>query len=248
MAEDQGAYTAAGGPTGVLVLHGFTGSPRSMRPLADAFAAAGMAVELPLLPGHGTTPAELAETGYPDWFAAAEAALSALKARCEAVVVAGLSMGGTLTLDLALAHPELSGVVLINPMVDPPVPAFATMLRAAVASGTTSIPSIGSDVAKPGVESSGYAETPIAPMLTLFAALEAIAPRLSELTLPVLLFSSRVDHVVPPASGDLVAESVSGPLERVFLEQSFHVATLDHDAALIETTAVEFARKVTTSR
>src|ERR1700758_4296441 len=100
MADRTAAFSAPGGPTGVLVLHGFTGAPSSMRPLAEAFAAAGFAVELPLLPGHGTTPEELAAVTYADWLSCATDALDALDARCERVLVAGLSMGGTLALDL----------------------------------------------------------------------------------------------------------------------------------------------------
>ena len=105
-----------GGPHGVLVLHGFTGSPVSMRPLAEVFADAGFAVELPRLPGHGTAVEDMIETGWDDWLTEAERALAALQARVPdgKVVVAGLSMGGALTAALAEGHPELAGIVLIN--------------------------------------------------------------------------------------------------------------------------------------
>lgn len=228
----------------MLVLHGYTGSPASMRPLAEAFATAGLAVELPLLPGHGTTPAELARTTYADWLAAAEAAYESLAARCERVAVAGLSMGGALTLELAAAHPEIAGIVLVNPFVEPPAESFRTLLQAALAAGTTSVPSIGSDLKKQGVETEGYDETPIAPLLSLAEGLERLAPRLASVSCPVLLFSSRVDHVVPPESGDLVASSVRGPLQRVFLEESYHVATLDNDQPVIESGAVAFVERI----
>src|SRR5947208_12339999 len=111
-----------GGPHGALVLHGFTGSPVSMRPLAEAFAEVGLAVEMPRLPGHGTDPADLALTTWDDWLAEAERALAALQARTPAgnVVVAGLSMGGALTLALAERHPELAGIVCINAPTDAP--------------------------------------------------------------------------------------------------------------------------------
>ena len=115
-------FSAAGGPNGALVLHGFTGSPQSMRPLAEAFAAAGFTTELPLLPGHGTSVEDMLKTSWADWSAAAEAAYLDLASRCDKVVVAGLSMGGTLTLWLATRHPEIAGIVPINaaamPMTD----------------------------------------------------------------------------------------------------------------------------------
>jgi carboxylesterase len=60
----------------------------------------------------------------------------------------------------------------------------------------------------------------------------------------VLLLSSRQDHVVEPGSGDLVAGTVSGPVERVWLERSYHVATLDYDQDEIESRALAFARSV----
>src|SRR3954447_8334392 len=92
---------------GALVLHGFTGNPGSMRGLAEAFAAAGYHVEMPLLPGHGTTVDDMLTTGWSDWSAAADAAYATLSARCSKVIVAGLSMGGSLTLWLAGQHPEI---------------------------------------------------------------------------------------------------------------------------------------------
>src|SRR5436190_8098464 len=86
------------GPHGALVIHGFTGNPGSMRGLAEAFAAAGFHVEMPLLPGHGTTVDDMVPTRWADWAAAADDAYRAIAARADKVVVAGLSMGGALTL------------------------------------------------------------------------------------------------------------------------------------------------------
>src|SRR4051812_35729867 len=91
------AWSAEGGPAGVLVLHGFTGNPASMRGLAEALAEAGFTVELPRLPGHGTKVEDMIPTGFHDWLEAAEAAYTDLAGRCDQVVVAGLSMGGALT-------------------------------------------------------------------------------------------------------------------------------------------------------
>src|SRR5215212_1704162 len=84
-----------GGPVGALVLHGFTGSPVTMQPVTDAFVAAGFTVSMPRLPGHGTTIEDMATTGWAEWSAAAEDAYQRLAARCDRVVAAGLSMGGS---------------------------------------------------------------------------------------------------------------------------------------------------------
>ena len=113
----------AGGPNGALVLHGFTGSPVSMRPLAEALADAGFAVEMPRLPGHGTHVDDMLLTTWSDWLGEAERALRAVQARTPGgkVIVAGLSMGGALTLALGETHPELAGIITINtPAQAPP--------------------------------------------------------------------------------------------------------------------------------
>ena len=104
------APAADGEPTtGVLALHGFTGNPSSMRGFAQAMAAAGHHVELPRLPGHGTTVEEMITTRWADWVAEVETAYQRLAERTDRVVVAGLSMGGSLALATAFAHPEVGG-------------------------------------------------------------------------------------------------------------------------------------------
>jgi carboxylesterase len=244
MPDRRAAFSAPGGTTGALILHGFTGTPASMRPLADALASAGYAVELPLLPGHGTTPLDLATRRFADFAAAVGESFSILSSRCDAVVVIGLSMGGSLALDLATRHDELAGVVVINPFAEPAAPSFPALLRAALAAGSEFIPSIGSDVARGGAEGGGYDSTPIAPMLSLVEAIIDLSSRLSSISVPVLLFSSRIDHVVPPSNGDYLATHICAPLERIMLEKSFHVATLDYDADLIAQATVDFMKKV----
>jgi carboxylesterase len=234
-------FSAAGGPLGALVVHGYTGSPQSVRPLAEAFAAAGLTVELPLLPGHGTSVDDLVATRFDDWAGAAEAAYEDLAARCDGVVVAGLSMGGTLTLWLASRHPEVAGIVLVNPMAEPPAETFRDILRQSLAQGIDRTPAIGSDIADPAMREKSYDATPIAPLLSLFEAQDALAPRLGEVRCPVLLCTSPQDHVVPPSSSDFLAERLPGPVERVTLARSYHVATLDYDRPLIEERAVDFA-------
>jgi carboxylesterase len=238
-------WSSDGGPVGVLVMHGFTGNPQSMRPLAEALAAAGCTVSLPLLPGHGTRVEDMLPTRWEDWSAAAERAYDELAARCEAVCLAGLSMGGTLALWLATRRPEIRGLVLVNPLADGQAPGVTQTVTQLRALGEPLVPGIGSDIALEGSVESAYPLTPVEPLLSLHAALADLRPALSGIRCPVLLLTSPEDHVVEPVSSDLVAESVQGPVERVALERSFHVATLDHDAALIERSAVDFVRRVT---
>ncbi|TMM18557.1 MAG: alpha/beta fold hydrolase [Actinobacteria bacterium] len=238
-------WSAQGGPDGALVLHGFTGNPQSMRGLAEALAGAGFAVELPLLPGHGTSIEDMLPSRWDDWSEVADGAYTELAGRCRRVVVVGLSMGGTLAIWLTTHHPEIAGLVAINPFVEPPAESFREMLRGLLDAGTDVMPGIGSDIALEGVQELAYAGSPVAPMLSFMEATDEIAADLGRIRCPVLLLSSRQDHVVPSASGDVLEAGVAGPIERVWLERSYHVATLDNDRGLVEERTVEFATKVT---
>jgi len=227
------------------VLHGITGTPQSMRGVALELAAAGFAVELPLLPGHGTSVEDMATTAWADWSAAAEAAYQELAARSDLVVVVGLSMGGTLTAWLAGRHPEIVGIVEINGQIEPTPPALRDILNQMVAQGLTEVAAIGSDIAEPGQTELAYEALPISCAVSLADALEELQAHLPDIRCPVLILSSPNDHIVPPSSSVTLAAQVSGPVEFVTLADSYHVATLDFDRRLIEQRTVAFALRVT---
>jgi carboxylesterase len=234
-----------GGPNGALVIHGFTGNPHSMKGVAHALADAGFAVELPLLPGHGTVVEDMIPTGWSDWLGAAEEAYAKLAARVPGkVIVVGLSMGGALTCWLASEHPELAGIVAINAVVTQPE-GMAEMVQQLLDSGDEVMGGIGSDIADPEVHELAYPETPLRPLLTMMEAAGEFQTRLERIACPVLIVTSRQDHVVAPENSDVLAESVTGPVERVWLERSYHVATQDYDKAELEAKVVEFATRVT---
>ena len=237
-------WSADGGSHGVLVLHGFTGNPQSMRPLAEALATAGFTVDLPLLPGHGTAVEDLIDRRWADWSGAAEDAYRALADRCDAVAVVGLSMGGTLTCWLAAHHPEIPGIAVVNPWIDPPDEATTGFLQSMLDDGTVVAPGVGSDIAKEGLVESAYPGLPLAAALSFFEGVTELFPLVGGITCPVLLLSSREDHVVPVVSGDVLERTVGGPVERVHLERSYHVATLDWDAPVIEERVVAFCVRV----
>lgn len=234
------------GPHGALVIHGFTGNPGSMRGLAEAFAAAGFHVEMPLLPGHGTVVDDMIPTRWADWLAGAEEAYQRLAARSEKVVVAGLSMGGALTLRLGANHPEIAGLVCVNPATQPQAPEIVEMLQGMVDSGTEVMPAIGSDIADPDVKEDAYDATPLRPLLSLVQdGLGPLGDEYPRMSVPLLLLNSPQDHVVEPAQGDYLAAHYGGPLERILLERSYHVATQDYDKQLIFDSSVAFAQRVT---
>lgn len=233
---------------GALVVHGFTGNPSSMRELAQSFADAGFNVELPRLAGHGTEVTDLLDKTWADWSSDAEAALQRLTARCSKVVVAGLSMGGALTLWLASRHSNLAGIVCINPVTQPLGDDMMGAINGMIDGGTEMFPGIGSDIADPNVKESSYPETPLRALRSLM--MDGVAPLSTaypSIKVPMMLISSRNDHVVDPVQGDFLAANYGGTCERVMLEKSFHVATQDLEKDVINTRAVEFARAVTTS-
>ena len=241
---DAWSHTADG-DRGALVLHGFTGNPGSMRGLAEAFAAAGYDVELPRLPGHGTTVEDMLTTSWADWSAAADAAYAALKARCSKVIVAGLSMGGSLTLWLAGQHPEIDAIVCVNPATQPQAPEVIAMIEGMIAEGTVIMPGIGSDIADPDTHESAYEGTPLPCLLDFVTnGLAPLEGTYESLRMPLLLLNSPQDHVVEPAQAEYLATHYGGPIERITLERSFHVATQDYDKDLIFSSSVAFADRV----
>lgn len=233
-------YSATGDARGALVLHGFTGNPQSMRGLALALADAGFTVEMPLLPGHGTDISDMVPTRWPQWCEAADDAFTALAARCDSVAVVGLSMGGSLAVWLAEHHPEVAALSLVNPLATPPDTATTGFIEAMIEAGDEVAAGIGSDIAMEGAVESAYPELPLRAALSLFEGVEEVEARLGSVICPVLLFTSKQDHVVDPKSSDVLVERVKGPVEQVVLERSYHVATLDYDKDEIEARTVEF--------
>ena len=230
---------------GAVVLHGFTGNPSSMRGIATAVAAKGFHVEMPLLPGHGTVVDDMLSTRWADWAGEAEAAYQRLAQRVTNVVVVGLSMGGALTLRLGADHPEIAGLVCINPATQPQVAEITDMLRGLADGGTAVLPGIGSDIADPDAHESAYDGTPIEPLLSLLLdGIEPLSHEYAQMRVPLLLMNSPQDHVVEPAQAEFLADRYGGPVERITLERSYHVATQDYDKDLIFGATAEFAGRV----
>ncbi|MFE7763948.1 alpha/beta hydrolase [Streptomyces sp. NPDC057438] len=239
-------YHHQGGEVGVLLCHGFTGSPQSLRPWAEYLAAQGLTVALPLLPGHGTRWEDLRPTGWQDWYAEVDRELRALRERCAHVFVAGLSMGGALALRLAAKHGDaVDGVVVVNPAnkVHGPAAHALPLLRHFVP--TTK--GITSDIAKEGVEEVGYGHVPLHAAHSLRNFLRLVDGDLPQVTQPLLLLHSPRDHVVPPVDSERVLGRVSSTdVTEILLEQSHHVATLDHDADRIFEESLAFVTRLVT--
>lgn len=237
-------YRHEGGRIGVLLCHGFTGTPQSLRPWGQYFADRGLTVSLPLLPGHGTRWQDMQITGWQDWYAEVDRELRSLTTSCERVFVCGLSMGGTLALRLAARHGDaIAGVVLVNPSIKPDGPRIRAvpMLRHLV----PSVPGIASDIAMSGAVELGYDRAPLDAVHSLLRLWRVVQGELPRVTQPLLLMHSKVDHVVHPSNSELVRDRVSSPDVTVrVLEHSHHVATLDHDAELIFDESYRFVQRL----
>lgn len=223
-------YRHDGGEVGVLLCHGFTGSPQSLRPWAEYLAERGLTVSLPLLPGHGTRWEDMQLTGWPDWYAEVDRELRALRDRCAQVFVAGLSMGGALALRLAARHGDaVSGVVVVNPANK--VHGLSAYALPVARHLVRSTKGIASDIAKEGSVELGYDRVPLHAAHSLRNFFRMVDGELPQVTQPLLLLRSPQDHVVPPADSARILGRVSSmDVREILLEQSYHVATLDHDA------------------
>jgi carboxylesterase len=234
-------FASDGGPVGVLVCHGFTGSPKTVRPWAEHLAAAGLTVRAPRLPGHGTTWPDLAKTGWRDWYAEAGRAFAELSDKCERVFVTGISMGGCLALRLAAERGnDVCGVVVVNPSLAPDTRLFllAPVLKYVV----PSLPGVAGDIKKPDASEGGYKRVPVRAAATLPEMWQTTAALLPRVKQPVLVYRSTVDHVVGPASMKLLTDALPDAEVRS-LPDSFHVATLDNDAPLIFDGTLEFIKE-----
>lgn len=233
---------------GVLLCHGFTGTPASMRPWGRHLAEAGFTVHGPRLPGHGTTWQEMNRTRWQDWYGCVRAETDALLQRCSSVFVFGQSMGGTLTLRLAEEFGDaIAGITLVNPSI---MSLRKDMkLVKLLAPFVPSVAGLGGDIAKQGVKELSYQRVPVRAAASLTELWMLVRADLAKVTQPVLLLRSLVDHVVEPENSRLVLERVSSEdVTEVVLRDSFHVATLDNDAPEIFRRSAEFAMRVHASR
>ncbi|MFC6062322.1 alpha/beta hydrolase [Streptomyces ochraceiscleroticus] len=233
-----------GGRVGVLVCHGFTGSPQSVRPWAEYLAARGLTVSLPLLPGHGTRWQDLQVTTWQDWYAEVDRELRALTARCDQVFVCGLSMGGALSLRLAARHGDaISGLVVVNPAnkvhdaAAPLLPVLRHLVR--TTRGLTS------DICQANAMETGYDRVPLHAAHSVRQFFRLVDAELPQVTQPLLVMTSPQDHVVPPADSERIMSRVSSKdLRQKLLERSYHVATLDHDAEQIFEDTYDFIARL----
>lgn len=229
---------------GVLLVHGFTGSPASMRPWGEALAERGWTVRVPRLPGHGTRWQDMNVTTWQDWYSEADRNLRELTSRCERVFVCGLSMGGALTLRLAEEHgDEITGVILVNAAVH--TERMDRHLLPIVKHVVGSFPGISNDIAKPGMDEVAYDRTPLKAAHSMMQMWSIVKDDIALVRQPLLLFRSAQDNVVEASNAEWILTHVASiDTEEVVLPDSYHVATLDHDAQTIVDGSVAFVERL----
>ncbi len=241
-------YEHDGGRVGVLLLHGFAGTPQPLRPWGEYLAEHDYTVDVPRLPGHGTTFGECNLSRWDDWLSEASRALALLHERCDTVFVGGLSMGGALALRLAETNPErVAGVLLVNPAIasrDWKNRYLLPLLHRVVPKFP---PVITNDINKPDVVELAHEWVPVRALWSLTReGWPAVVRDLPNVHQPVIVFKSLLDNSgVDSSSLELIQEQARlDDLTVVMLPDSYHVATLDHDAETIFERSAAFIERV----
>jgi carboxylesterase len=230
---------------GVLLVHGFTGSPASMRPWGEFLNSHGYTVRVPLLPGHGTKPEDLNKVKWEEWPAKVTYELSELQKTCDTIFLIGLSMGGSTVLNVSIANNDaITGLVLVNPMIHVRgIPVELAFFLSRLQKMRTSV---GDDIKRPGVTEWGYDALPTRGVYQLLKMLRVTRKNLGQITLPVQLFHSVDDHTLPVSNTEIILKGLGSlSKNRIELVNSYHVATMDYDQELIFQNSLQFIEGLT---
>lgn len=223
-------FHLTGSEVGVLLIHGFTGSPAELRPLGHYLHQQGLTVAAPLLPGHGATPSDLNRQKRQEWIACSEEAFARLRAQCQRVFVAGLSLGALLALMLAARHDDLAGVITYSPaiVVKDRRSYFVAILKYLA-------PTLGKppDYFADSAAQKSMWSYPVYPTAAAHEAMKLIGEAkhiLPEITCPLLVIYSRGDPTIHPESAQFVYDRVRSTDKAISaLQESGHVITLDRE-------------------
>ena len=220
---DGSSFTFHGGKTGFLLLHGFTATTAEVRPLGERLHAAGHTVSAPLLPGHGTHPDDLNKVRWQDWIQTAQSEFEKLSDQCDEVWVAGESMGGLLSLMLAVKNPNIKNLMLYAPALSVRKLQVAYVLQyfmKHLAKSSTSA----------HLAWKGYNVYPLKGAVELLKLQKETRKALGRVTQPTLAFFSEKDATVKLAASDFMKRKLgSTELELVILKESPHVILLANE-------------------
>jgi carboxylesterase len=230
---DPSSFFLPGGATGILLVHGFTGSPPEMRLVGDYLNTAGLTVSAPLLPGHGTRVEDMYAVRWTGWAACVETAYRELAARCQEAggqaFIAGLSLGSLLSMNFAAAHPELPGAILYSPAtwiqnpLLPVTPLARYFIKTQPVSGD-------SDLVDPEADARlwCYDSYPVAGAAELYSLQRRVRRLLPMLEPPLLIVYSTGDRAIHPTSARRTFDLAGSQDKQIIeLDQSGHAITVD---------------------
>lgn len=233
------SFFLEGNSTGILLCHGFLGTPQSVKDLGEAIAARGYTVSCPRLPGHGTHFKDIGQFACSDWFARVEDAYNELKLTCSSIFVIGQSMGGTLSLDLASRYPDIQGIVLINPAIE--IPAFEIYRNQP---SSVYVTEDKPDIKRADAVEITYEQAPVKAYQQLLLYMNAVEAKLSSVRCPVVCFQSLEDHVVPPSNtDDILGKIQSENKQKYELHNSYHIASMDYELEFITEKSLQFVKE-----
>jgi carboxylesterase len=243
---NSAGFELSGGKIGVLVIHGFGGSPVSVRPWAQSFNNSGYSVSVPRLPGHGTNWQDLNSTAAADWFAVVEKSFTNLKAKSDHVFVAGFSNGGALALRLAqIRGSEIEGLMLLNPIIHDR--RIFMKLLPIIRLFVPSLKSGPSDIAKPNPPIHSYRTTAMHALYSARKFWQIVERDLYLIDLPLMIGYSINDHVVDPENSETIIDNVmSVDIREIIFEKSFHNVSLDYDSEILNEESGQFIQDVLT--
>ena len=237
-------FELIGGQIAILLIHGFSGSPVSVKPWAEQLHQSGFTVNVPRLPGHGSNWNEMNQTRWEEWFAEVENKFRELKSRHQRVFVAGFSMGGALSLRLATIYRnEIEGILLVNPSIgdDRLIMRLVPFLKYFI----PSVKGRGTDVAAPNPPRHSYGRTPLRALHSLQKLWRVVRRDLHLIDQPLMIGYSINDHVVNPKFSEILIDNVSSmDIREVVFEKSFHNVALDYDLPILVEESVNFISEV----
>ena len=233
---------------GLVLVHGFTGSPPSMRPWGEFLLSKGYSVRVPLLPGHGHKVEDLNKTKWEEWPAKVEFEVGEISKNCDTVILIGLSMGGGTVLHVAEnLGDRIAGLILVNPMIH--VKGVPVELAYFLSRFQKLRPSVGDDIKRPGITEWGYDSLPSRGVHQLLKMLRITRKNLNKVTVPVQLFHSVDDHTLPVTNTEIIMKEIGSiNKSRIELVNSYHVATLDYDQEVIFQNSLTFIEDLTSTR
>lgn len=239
--EGAEEFSLGQGPTGALLVHGFTGSPDSMRPVGNYLAERGIGCFGVRLPGHGTTWEDLGTRTSSEWVEAVELAYQKMKTEHDEVFVVGLSFGVALSLDLAARHQDIPGLVSIAGFVLSKDP--RRFVAGPISKLLKAVPAVGNDICDPDSRELCYEKVPTGAALHVLRFTKSVRESLGDVTCPILVLHSHSDHTAHPSNAEFIHSRVaSTDKQLVWLDRSYHVLTLDYDKQEVFERTYEFIK------